>query len=176
MSICEKCNAEIKDGSKFCPKCKDTDTEKLVPCKKCKKEVKLGIKICPYCGDKYPTATLKATIMTLGTILLIIWMLVSLLIKDTPNERKITKAEYGDKWAFTYEKAVLKCYKDGDIKSPIIELNGIPYGLTGFADNKYGQGDLNALNKYWLEDTSPYMKGTHISVGIFTDDALKLCD
>ncbi len=105
--------------------------------------------------------------------IVLIFILASLSSPD--NELKITKSEYGDKWAFTYDEAVLKCYKDGDIKSPVIELNGIPYGLTGFADNKYGQSDLNALKKYWIENKQPYMEGTYISIGVFSDDALKLC-
>lgn len=184
MPICSKCNTQINKESKFCPQCGnpvdlDNNTtkknDKLVPCKKCKQEVSLGIKECPYCKEKYPTATLKATIMTFGTIFIILWVIFSLFDNNQQNERKITKAEYGDKWAFTHDEAVLKCYKDGDIKSPVIEINSIPYGLTGFAEHKYGQSDINALNKYLLKDTRPYMEGLHIDIGIFTDDALKLC-
>jgi len=117
----------------------------------------------------------KEKLVKMVLTIVIVFFIALISFSSSGNEKKITKEEYGDKWAFTYDEAVLKCYKDGDIKSPVIELNGIPYGLTGFADNKYGQSDLNALNKYWLEDTRPYMKGTHISISIFSEDALKLC-
>ncbi|MDX9744447.1 MAG: zinc ribbon domain-containing protein [Arcobacteraceae bacterium] len=99
MPICSKCNTQINKESKFCPQCGnpvdlDNNTtkknDKLVPCKKCKQEVSLGIKECPYCKEKYPTATLKATIMTFGTLFIAIWIIFSLFDNNQQNERKIT--------------------------------------------------------------------------------------
>jgi hypothetical protein len=124
-------------------------------------------------GDQDVRKKGKRNKIIITIIILSIFILASL--SGAENGLKITKAEYGDKWAFIYDEAVLKCYKDDDIKSPVIELKGIPYGLTGFADNKYGQSDLNALKKYWIENAQPFKIGTYISVGVFSDDALKLC-
>ncbi|MCK9332757.1 MAG: YebY family protein [Candidatus Cloacimonetes bacterium] len=91
-------------------------------------------------------------------------------------EKKITEQEYGEKWAFTSAEASLRCYKDGDIKAPVVVLDGKSYGLTGFADAKYGQNDVNALNPYWKKDTRAGKEGLRVDLGTITNDANKLCE
>lgn len=149
-------------------------SSQLVPCKTCKKEVSINAKVCPHCGEKEPAVTTLSKFLGLMFVFLILWLVAFVVSDDKVKSKIVTKTEYGDKWAFKQDKAVLKCYVDGDIKSPIVELDGIPYGLTGFADNKYGQSDINAINKYWLDN--PTYKGLKVDIGTFQKEALKLCD
>ncbi len=144
----------------------------IVECKKCKKEVELEAKVCPHCGVENPGVSVKSTLKWIG-IFLVIGFIVSAIF-DGESSKTIYKKDYCVKWAFTTDEAILKCYKDGDIVSPVIELDGKNFGLTGFADNKYGQSDINAINSYWL-DHSEY-KGMKQDLGIFTAEAKKLCN
>lgn len=91
-------------------------------------------------------------------------------------QKKITAQEYGGKWAFTSNEATIKCYKDGDIKAPVVVINGVSYGLTGYADAKYGQNDVKALNEHWKKDTRVGREGLMIDLGAITNDANKLCE
>ena len=141
--------------------------KELLPCKKCKKEVEDEIDVCPYCNVEDPTMVKGGKILMWIIIIVMFIFFANLFSEDESevNSKKITKTEYGNKWAFKQDEAILKCYTDGDIKSPVVELDGIPYGLTGFADNKYGQSDINAMNKHWLDN--PVYKGMKVDIGIF---------
>lgn len=46
---CHKCDEEVKDDYKFCPKCKETLKNE---CRECWKFVFINWKVCPYCGIK----------------------------------------------------------------------------------------------------------------------------
>ena len=46
---CSKCNSEVKDGMKFCPKCA-TEMPQIHFCSQCGAELKEGMKFCPKCG------------------------------------------------------------------------------------------------------------------------------
>ena len=92
------------------------------------------------------------------------------------KERTITKQELKNQWPIkTTDKAIIKCYLEPDgTKAPVVVVNGIPYGLTGYADMHYGQNDLKAFNKIWADD--PRLKGLKVDLSKLTDEALKLCD
>lgn len=90
------------------------------------------------------------------------------------NSREITRQELGDKWPFTYDKAVITCYKEKDIKLPVVKVNGKNYGLTGFADNLYGTQDINAINEVWLKDEDKG-QGIYLDLSSITNETLKLC-
>ena len=53
MMVCPKCNAKIKDGSKFCPECGEkieAPSTGKVACVSCAASIKEGSKFCPECG------------------------------------------------------------------------------------------------------------------------------
>ena len=110
--------------------------------------------------------------------LMVVAGLLFLGCSDSSNnvkERTITKKELGIYWPFkNADKAIIKCYKDGDIKAPVVVVNGKAYGLTGYADMHYGQDDLKAINKIWADD--PRIKGLKVDLGPITEKALELCD
>ncbi|MEO1927580.1 MAG: DUF2511 domain-containing protein [Nautiliaceae bacterium] len=110
--------------------------------------------------------------------LMVVAGLLFLGCSDSSNnvkERTITKKELGIYWPFkNADKAIIKCYKDGDIKAPVVVVNGKAYGLTGYADMHYGQNDLKAINKIWADD--PRIKGLKVDLGPITKKALELCD
>jgi hypothetical protein len=108
----------------------------------------------------------------LGIIIIVI-VLIVMFAPSSVNDKKIYKKDYGDKWAFTSDEAVLVCHNDNDIKSPVVVINSKPYGLTGFADGQYGQSDINAINAVWLKDKTT---GLNVDLGTFTKEALKLCE
>lgn len=89
------------------------------------------------------------------------------------NSKEVTKKEFGIQWPFTYDTATLTCYQDGDIKSPVVTVNGKRYGLTGFADNKYGASDINAINEVWVKRSDG--SGLMVDLGPITKAALELC-
>jgi CRISPR/Cas system-associated endoribonuclease Cas2 len=121
-------------------------------------------------GKKDMTKGVKILLISSAIVLFFIVIGIS---GDSTDTKIIHKAEYGTKWAITTDTATLKCYNDNGIKSPVIIVDGVTYGLTGFADNKYGQSDLKAFHKIWLKDNTT---GANINLSSFTDDALKLCD
>ena len=60
---CSKCNAEIADNAKFCPKC-GAKVEKVEPtnvCPNCGNVLKEGVKFCTKCGTKIGDSDEKAT-------------------------------------------------------------------------------------------------------------------
>jgi hypothetical protein len=124
-------------------------------------------------GKKDMSKGIKVLIISASIVLLFILIGLSGGDSDNKQSKTIHKAEYGTKWAITTDTATLKCYNDNGIKSPVIIVDGITYGLTGFADNKYGQSNLKAFHKVWLKDNNT---GANINLSSFTDDALKLCD
>lgn len=144
---------------------------KIIECKSCKKDVELEAKKCPHCGVDNPGISGKSTLKWIGAFM-IIGFIMSSVFSD--SEKTIYKKDYGDKWAFKSDSAILKCYKDGDIKSPVVIVDDIPYGLTGFADNKYGQSNLNAFKSVWLKDKNN--AGLMVSTGLFQKEATELCE
>jgi membrane protease subunit (stomatin/prohibitin family) len=55
MAVCPKCNAQVPQGTKFCPNCGATMTPPAAaaagaPCPKCGQPVPAGVKFCPNCG------------------------------------------------------------------------------------------------------------------------------
>lgn len=109
-------------------------------------------------------------LITIGIVV----MIFAFLIYPKDNSMEITPNSLKQEWPLTVEKATLKCYKDGDIISPIVIVNGSSYGLTGFADNKYGQSDTSAFTKVWKPN--PEIKGTYINISEITELAKSLCD
>ena len=90
-----------------------------------------------------------------------------------PESKTIYKTDYEKgKWPFSYDEAILKCYKDDVGEAPLVVINGKSYGLTGYADNMYGAKDINAINEVWLKDES---SGLMIDLGPITDEAKTLC-
>ncbi|MBQ0017373.1 MAG: SPFH domain-containing protein [Clostridiales bacterium] len=49
MTVCDKCGAEMKEGSKFCPEC---GKKQGFSCPKCGASVSKNAKFCPECGEK----------------------------------------------------------------------------------------------------------------------------
>ncbi|WP_294964567.1 DUF2511 domain-containing protein [Sulfurimonas sp.] len=143
----------------------------IVKCKSCKKDVRLDDEKCEHCGIDNPGLSKGETFTWIG-IVLVIGFVLSLVFSD--SKKTIHKEDYGDKWAFTSDSAILKCYEDGDIKSPVVIIDDVPYGLTGFADNKYGQSDLKAFNKVWLQDKNN--PGLMVNTGTFQKEATELCE
>ncbi len=96
----------------------------------------------------------------------------------TYKEKVVTKKEYKEKWPFTVDTAKIGCYKDDDISSPVVIIKDKVYGLTGFADNKYGQKDINALNEVWRYDERPAYKSLkmRVNLGDIESAAKKLCE
>ncbi len=56
---CPKCNAEVRDGSKFCTSC-GTKMEAANLCAKCGAPLKPGVKFCTSCGTRVAPAEVKA--------------------------------------------------------------------------------------------------------------------
>ncbi len=57
---CKYCNAELKQGAKFCPKCGREVVVNDV-CINCGKPIKLGASFCPYCGaNQHPQQFVQA--------------------------------------------------------------------------------------------------------------------
>ncbi|WP_052502798.1 DUF2511 domain-containing protein [Halarcobacter anaerophilus] len=112
------------------------------------------------------------------TIKLIAAIAVAVMLAGCSNysDKKVTQDEFGEKWAFTVEEATLGCYKDGDTKAPVVVIDGKSYGLTGYADAKYGQNNLNALDKFWKKDTRAGREGMKIDLSAVTREANKLCE
>lgn len=103
---------------------------------------------------------------------------------DNKNERLITKEEFGEKWAFTVDKAILKCI---DGQSIVIIVDEKIYGLNGVAKmwgEKLGYYDIDEI---WLENLElkeSLMKSgvsekdatSGMNIGPFLDAGLKLCE
>lgn len=101
---------------------------------------------------------------------------ITTLSNDEEQKSIITKQELGDKWPFTYDSAELECFVDNGIKSPLVTVNGKRYGLTGFADNMYGAGNIDAINAVWLENKDYQGQGLYVDLGPVTNRALALCE
>ncbi|MBQ9786149.1 MAG: zinc ribbon domain-containing protein, partial [Clostridia bacterium] len=56
LTTCPKCNAEIKQGLKFCPECGNKMETQTKVCPDCNAEVKANAKFCPECGAKLTPA------------------------------------------------------------------------------------------------------------------------
>lgn len=145
---------------------------KLVECKACKKEVAQNAKVCPHCGQKNPGVNGKNIFIGFVVAVAIISFLLS---GDGSNEKTIYKKDYGEKWAFTTDEAKLICVKDDVANMPLIRIEGRNFGLTGYADNRLGQGDINALYKYWLKDEA-MGKGVYKDLDPFMKEAKALCE
>lgn len=108
--------------------------------------------------------------ITFGVILLFVAFII---YPSSGNTKVINKSEVKEKWPFTVDKVTLKCYKENDIEMPVVIIEDKTYGLTGFADNIHGQKDINALNKYWLENKE--IKNTRVSISEISKISLSLC-
>ena len=91
---------------------------------------------------------------------------------NIPKET-IYKKDYGNKWAFTSDMAMLECFQDSTGKMPVVVVKGKAYGLTGYADNRHGQKNLEAFNEVWLMNA---YNTSHVDIGIFQAKAKELCD
>ncbi|SFP61632.1 DUF2511 domain-containing protein [Hydrogenimonas thermophila] len=107
-------------------------------------------------------------------IALLIVAFIAIGCSSGPQEKVVTKKEFGDKWPLKTDKAIIKCYVDDVGKAPVVIVNGKAYGLTGYADMHYGQNDLKALNEVWADN--PKIKGLKMDLGYLTEKAKELCD
>lgn len=85
----------------------------------------------------------------------------------------VTKAEYGDKWAFTFDDGLISCIKKGVFIADGRTL--IKYPLTGLGMTYMRNGMVPAqpLENVWLPN--PKNPGAKINVNPFIDEGLKLC-
>jgi hypothetical protein len=90
--------------------------------------------------------------------------------ETTHNERKITKAEYGEKWPFTVEEGILKCINDG----VIFTVNRKSYGINGRAKTD-GYADPQEI---WAVDSSLSDAYNTLRKDIqpIIDDGRKMCN
>ena len=86
----------------------------------------------------------------------------------------VTKAEYGDEWAFTFDDGVISCIKGGVFIADGRTL--VKYPLTGLSMTYMRNGMIPAkpLEEVWLKN--PKNPGTKINVGPFIQEGLKLCE
>lgn len=57
--VCDKCNATMPTGSKFCSSCGNTLVKPKTKCIKCGYELDQGVKFCPECGTSQAAALCK---------------------------------------------------------------------------------------------------------------------
>lgn len=157
----------------------------LIKCKECKKEVSEFANKCPHCGvnNPDPKGCLKG-VLVIAFILGLGWFFLhdsgkgeTTKVTEAPGAREHTEAifekDYGDKWAFTFDRAVLICDKQAAFISD--PMKGMIYPLTGLAQTRMKEMKEHAgnLDDVWKDDPAPY--GVKINVGPFIDRALKLC-
>lgn len=150
----------------------------LTKCKECKKEVSTSAKLCPHCGVKNPDPNgFIKLILGFAGISLVVWYITSGDSKKknenaaepaTTHTKVIYEKDYGDKWAFTFDRGVLICDKQALwIENPrderIYPLNGLAIGRAKWK-----------LDSTWKE--SPEKDGTKISLTPFINEAQKLCE
>ncbi|MGP2468406.1 DUF2511 domain-containing protein [Yersinia sp. 2540 StPb PI] len=90
------------------------------------------------------------------------------------NTDAIYEKDFGQEWAFTFDRGVLICYP----KEAIFIVNPFTeeaYPLNGMADIYMSIGKVKAspLDSVWKDD--PEYPGTKISVAPFIDLGSKLC-
>lgn len=144
---------------------------KIVECRACKKEISNSIDTCPHCGEKNPYIS-KTKILWFWISVLTIGYFIYLLASSS---KTITKESFSGRWPFSVNQVVLNCYISNETKLPVVTIDGNRYGLTGYANNLHGSfDDINAINKYWLDDENN--KGLKISLSDVLDEAIKLCN
>jgi hypothetical protein len=85
-------------------------------------------------------------------------------------EGKITREEYGAKWAFSVDEGVLACDGKNGIGAVTLASGGKIYAVNGVAKQK---GLYQPLELIWLDD--PKIKGAKINLGDVIERGLKLC-
>jgi len=86
----------------------------------------------------------------------------------------IYEKNYGDKWAFTFDRAVIICDRQAAfITDPMTDIT---YPLNGLAKTRIKASGKTAgnLDDVWKDDPSPY--GVKIDLSPFIDKTLKLCE
>lgn len=86
----------------------------------------------------------------------------------------VTKAEYGEKWPFTFDDGLISCIKGGVFIADGKTL--VKYPLTGLSMTYMRNGMVLArpLEEVWLPN--PKNPGAKINVNPFIDEGLKLCE
>lgn len=163
----------------------------LIKCKECKKEVSEFANKCPHCGIKNPDPKeWHKVILGLVFIVGVAWFFL-----HDSNESESTKTteaattsapagdqteaifqkDFGDKWAFTFDRAVLICdtgaaYISDPVKNITYPLTGLAQTRIKSSGNTSGTGNLDDV---WKDDQQPH--GSKINLSPFIDQALKLC-
>jgi len=163
----------------------------LIKCKECKKDVSEFANKCPHCGTKNPDPKgLIKGIFGLAIIAGVAWFFLH--DTDKAEATKITESkaesapaadqteaifekDFGDKWAFTFDRGVLICdtgaaYISDPVKDITYPLTGLAQTRLKSSGNTAGTGNLDDV---WKDDPKPY--GSKINLSPFIDQALKLC-
>jgi hypothetical protein len=85
-------------------------------------------------------------------------------------EGKITREEYGAKWAFSVDEGVLACDGKNGVGAVTFASGGKIYAVNGVAKQK---GLYQPLELIWVDD--PSIKGAKKNLGDIIDRGLKLC-
>ncbi len=86
----------------------------------------------------------------------------------------IYQKNYGDKWAFTIDRAIIAC--DRQAAFLIDPATHITYPLNGIAKTRAEASGKTAGNIDDIWKDRPYFKGVKIDISPFIDKALELCE
>jgi Protein of unknown function (DUF2511) len=91
---------------------------------------------------------------------------------SSPNEKTVSRADYGAKWPLKVESGTLRCDDPGAVT---FTSNGTTYWVNGTAGD-YGADDQGwkDIRPIWAND--PDIPGLKISIGPLIDDGLALCN
>lgn len=95
---------------------------------------------------------------------------------DAPNERTVSRADYGNDWPLTVESGTLRC--DPPSAVTFTTEDRTTYWINGTAASMAdGNGWLD-VEAIWADDPDPTYEGLDlkISIGPLIDDGLTLCD
>lgn len=84
----------------------------------------------------------------------------------TKSQAKVTKSEFGDKWAFTVDEGILEC----EDQKVLFKSDGKIYAVNGTAKSfkKY-----LPIDEIWADD--PKISGAKQNLGSIIESGLKLC-
>lgn len=95
----------------------------------------------------------------------------------TGDEREpgyVSRADLGDDWPLTVEKAVVSCEPFTDsVHLPIVKVGDVEYGLTGQAVTQ-GYTELADDDPVWADN--PRIDGAKVNIGPLRDHALGMCE